>query len=248
MNKNIVYVTLLLGLGGYFAYDTYYPEYVKWESEIEELQKKIDTAKQNAPKLADLRKDEQQLKSRLRASLAQLPSGAELTDLMVMVMPLLEECGISSSRITQKSVDNPQLQQVYRVHPIKISGIKDLSMQTIIEVMHKIREFKRIINAKSVRMQRTGPDRYTLDMDLETYSYIETEGEDLGLEEEPVPEETPATPAAETTPAETESSGETQAAAPVTTEDTQTADAENATETEQAGAPSDTGATAEGAR
>ena len=182
MNKNIVYVTLLLGLGGYFAYDTYYPEYVKWESEIEELQKKIDTAKQNAPKLADLRKDEQQLKSRLRASLAQLPSGAELTDLMVMVMPLLEECGISSSRITQKSVDNPQLQQVYRVHPIKISGIKDLSMQTIIEVMHKIREFKRIINAKSVRMQRTGPDRYTLDMDLETYSYIETEGEDLGLE------------------------------------------------------------------
>lgn len=198
MKKNVMYVVLLLGLGGYFAYDTYYPEYVKWDTEINDLQKKIDTAKQNAPKLKGLKDEELRLKQKLKASLSQLPSGAELDDLLVMVLPILEECGIQSNRVQSKSVEPAQLQQVYRIHPIKIGGIKDLSMATIVDVLHKIRDFRRIINVKSVRISRTAKDHYTLDLDLETYSYIETEGEDLGLESVPEPAETPAQPKAAT--------------------------------------------------
>lgn len=189
MNKNALYVVLFLGLGGYYGYDTLYPEYEKAGTEIIELDKKLAEARAMAPQLATLKREEQELKERLNASLAKLPSGAELANLLVLIMPIMEDVGITSSQVERRNIANPIEQQVYRTHPIQIGGIKNVSMSTVLQLLHQIRNFDRIINVKRATLAKTANDRYTLDLDLETYSYIESE-EDLGLEttEEVAPE------------------------------------------------------------
>lgn len=191
MNKNILYVLILLGAGGYYGYDTFYPEYVGWESEIEELQKNIDQARRTAPKLADITREEEELQARLAASLVKLPSGAELDNLLAMITPILEGVGIQSSQIGQKTVDAASEQSIYRTHPIRITEIRGLSMGTVVRLLHQIRNFHRIINVRGFDITRTGEDDYTLNLQLETYSYIAAAGEEL-----PVPVARPAAPPA----------------------------------------------------
>jgi Tfp pilus assembly protein PilO len=224
MNKNFLYAALLVGLGGWYAYDTYYPEFVRWETDIATLQQDIAQARQTAPKLAELSQEEAELKRRLRSSLEKLPSGAELADLLVMVLPIYEKVGIASNRIVTKNIGAATEKIIYRVHPIQISGIKEVSMQTIVRLLFELRSFHRIVNVASFNMTRSSPDEYEIGFSLETYSYIESEGEDLGLDEAEdtgavaaevtVPiTETEAEPGAETTVVSSET--DTSGAAPV---------------------------------
>lgn len=180
MNKNALYIAALIGLGAFYGYDQLYPEYEKMGTEIAGLQAKLTEARQTAPKLAQLKHEEQELKSRLNASLTKLPSGAELDNLLVLVIPILNEVGISSDQVEGKNVGAPTEMEVYRIHPIQMTGIKNVSMMTTVRLLHALRNFDRIINVNRAQIARTGPDRYTLDLDLATYSYIETE-DDLGL-------------------------------------------------------------------
>lgn len=177
MSKNVLYFLLFLGLGVYYGYDTYYPEYVAWSAEIEELSKNIDQARRTAPKLASIKKEEALLQQRLTASLDKLPSGAELDNLLIMVTPILESVGIQSSQIGGKNVDAAVEDEIYRTHGLRFSEIKGVSMQTVVRLLFELRNFHRIINVKSYHLARTGPDEYTLNLDLETYSYKAAEGE-----------------------------------------------------------------------
>ncbi len=195
MNKNVIYILLFVALGGYYGYDTLYPEYQKWEAEISELQGKIASAQANAPKLAEISLQERELKRRLRASLEKLPSANELSDLLAMITPLIEKVGIPSNEIESKNVEGAIDKDVYRVHPIKINGIKGLKMSQIVRLLFEIRQFHRIVNVASFNMQKTGDDEYTLNLALETYSYKEVEGENLDLGEDEEPAEAPAAPA-----------------------------------------------------
>lgn len=189
MNKNVLYVVLLLGLAGYYGYDQLYPKYEQYGVEIEELNKNIEAARATAPKLAELKRQERELIERLNASLATLPSGAELANLLMLVEPIINAVGISSEQIASKNISDAVEKAVYRVHPIRIAGIKNISMATITELLYRLRTFDRIISVKKASMIRVNPNRYDLDLELETYSYIET-GEDLGLavSAEPPPE------------------------------------------------------------
>lgn len=214
MNKNALYVVLILGLGGYYGYDTFYPEYVGWESEIAELQANLDQARRTAPRLADLTQEEIELQQRLAASLEKLPSGAELDNLLAMVTPILEGVGIQSTQIGQKNVDQASEQDIYRTHPIRLTDIRGLSMRQIVKLLFDLRNFYRIVNVKSYSINRTGPDQYTLNLDLETYSYIAAEGEELPP---------PSTPPAEAAPQSVETPTDTAAAAPPSVETVDTA-------------------------
>jgi Tfp pilus assembly protein PilO len=208
MNKNLLYAALFIGLGIYYAYDTYYPEFVQWEANIAKLQQDIAQARQTAPKLAELSQEEAALKQSLRKSLDKLPSGAELADLMVMVLPIFEKAGIASNRIVSKNIGAATEKIIYRVHPIQIGGIKDVSIATIVQLLFELRSFHRIVNVESFTMARTGPNEYDISFNLETYSYIEAEGEDLGIAEEdtgavPIEISVPVTEAAASEGAET---------------------------------------------
>ncbi len=223
MNKNVLYVLVLLGAGFYYGYDTFYPEYVAWETEITDLQKNIEQARQTAPKLADITKEEEELQERLSASLEKLPSGAELDNLLAMVTPILEGVGIQSSQIGQKNVDAASEQSIYRIHPIRITEIRNLSMATVVRLLHQLRNFHRIINVKSFDISRISEDDYTLNLQLETYSYIAAEGEELPPPRAtPAPAEIPVTPAvvasdtvvAPEAPVEDDAATESPAAAP----------------------------------
>lgn len=187
MKKNLIYGAILLGLGGFYAYDTYYPKYVYWGTEIQELQEKISSARATAPRLAEMRDEEAVLRERLLSSLEKLPSAAELSDLLVMVIPVFERVGITSDRIATKNVGAAVEKDVYREHPIQIGGIKGLSMETIVRLLFELRTFHRIVNVSSFNFNRTGPNEYDLNLNIVTYSYIAGEGEDLGEAPVPVP-------------------------------------------------------------
>jgi len=188
MNKNIIYVVLLLGLTGYYGYDQLYPEYKKWGEEIATLKGNISSARSNAPKLAQIKEEELELKKRLKVSLEKLPSASELSDLLVMLTPIMEKAGISSSDIASKNVELAVEKDIYRVHPIRINGIKGLKISQIVRLIYEIRQFHRIVNITNLSMSRTGKAAYDLDLNLETYSYIAGEGEDLlNLPEEQTP-------------------------------------------------------------
>jgi Tfp pilus assembly protein PilO len=192
MNKNALYVVLFLGLGFYYAYDTYYPQYLGWETEIAELQEKISAARANAPKLAEIRDEEAALKERLRLSLEKLPSASELSDLLVMVIPIFERAGILSDQIASKNVGGAAEKDIYREHPIQIGGIKGLSMEKIVRLLFELRTFHRIVNVNSFNIARTGPDEYDLGIDIVTYSYIAGEDEDLSSSAPPPPPPPPS--------------------------------------------------------
>lgn len=223
MNKNLLYALLFLGLGGYYAYDTFYPEYVAWETEIEELQKNLEQARTTAPRLADLKKEEEELQERLSASLEKLPSGAELDNLLAMVTPILEGVGIQSTQIGQKNVDPASELDIYRIHPIRITDIKGVSMRQVTKLLFDLRNFYRIINVRNFTMTRTAADEYVLNLDLETYSYIAAEGEEVPAPRTPPPAPTapadsvPAPPAPPTdTGAAADAPAGTDTAAPGT--------------------------------
>ncbi|RMH57687.1 MAG: hypothetical protein D6679_06170 [Candidatus Hydrogenedentota bacterium] len=181
MTKNLIYAILLIGLGAYYAYDTFYPEYEGWETEINELQTNLSNARANAPKLEKVSAEERELQRLLEASLSKLPSGAQLDDLLLMVLPILEEVGITSDQIDAKNVSAPEVLDIYRVHRISITGIHGISFQTAMRVLHKLRNYERIINVTGFNLAREGEekeDKYQMDLSLETYSYIEPGAEE----------------------------------------------------------------------
>lgn len=219
MKKNVLYITIFVLLLGYYGYDQLYPQYEQWGKEIETVSKNLSQARSNAPNLADMQKEEMELKKRLKASLTKLPSASELSDLLAMITPLLENIGISSSDIGTKNVEAPIEKDIYRIHPIKLLNIKKLSMSKIVRLLYEIRQFHRIINVATFVMRRTGQNEYDIDLNLETYSYIEDEGDVLNLEDvqldepaAPTPTESGSQPAEEsdtilTTPINNDTSG-----------------------------------------
>lgn len=185
MNKNLLYALLFLGLGGYYGYDTIYPEYAGWEIKITELQEDLDQAKRTAPRLAEMQMEEKKIKEKLRKSLTRLPSAEDLDNLLDLVMPLLAKEGIQPSQIGSKSVGAPVEKEVYRIHAMRIANIKDVSLPTIVKVLYQLRNYGRIINVvnfnfvKSPTKGKGNEDLYTLNLNIETYSYIsDEEGEE----------------------------------------------------------------------
>ena len=176
MNKNIIYVLLLVGLADSFVYDQFYPEYVDWGNKIVEMQEKLEKARRSAPKLVEIRAEEEKLQQKLDVSLSKLPSGAQLDDLLNMVIPVLNSVGIASDSVGSKNVEAATNKDIYRVHPIRVQQIKGLSMATVVKLLFELRNFDRIMNVVSFSLARNPENNlYDLDLSIETYSYVEPE-------------------------------------------------------------------------
>lgn len=177
MNKNLILVLVLLAGGGYYAYSEFYPQYENWEGEIEKLQQNMDKARQSAPKLIEIRQEEERLQDRLNKSLAKLPSGAQLDDLLTMVMPVFENVGITPEQIGARNVEAAAPKDIFRIHALNFNEVKGLTMEQVIRLLFEMRTFNRIINVVSFNLVKA-PDKpgiYDLNMKLETYSYIESD-------------------------------------------------------------------------
>lgn len=193
MNKNIIYVLLLVGLAGYFIYDQYYPEYVKWGTDVVDMQEKLEKARRSAPKLLEIRSEEEKLQQKLAVSLSKLPSGAQLDDLLNMVIPVLNSVGIASDSVGSKNVEAATVKDIFRVHPIRVQQIKGISMETVVRLLFELRNFDRIVNVVSFTLNKTPENLYDMDLSIETYSYIEAESTKAPARPAPGPP-TPAAP------------------------------------------------------
>jgi Tfp pilus assembly protein PilO len=182
--KNLQYALLFVALIGYYSYDTLYPEYTVWETQIVEVQKKLSQARITAPRLVQIRDQERDLEEKLKLSLTRLPSGSELADLLSLVIPVMEKVGITTEQIGIKSIAAEIPQEIYRIHVMNFANVQGLSLTNIIELIYELRNFERIINVKDLNFASEpaaegfkGEARYTLTMNIETYSYIEADAE-----------------------------------------------------------------------
>lgn len=195
MNKNILLVLLLVGGVAYYSYDQLWPSYQEAERQIAELRTKIEEAHKNAPELAKIKLEEEDLQKKLNATLTKLPTEQEVINLLDLVTPIFDKVGISSDQIKSKRVDNPSVQEIYKTYPVFISGITGVSWQTMLQLLFELRTFDRILNVKSVGLLRQPDEKFTLDLIMETYSYIDMEPEKPLANEKPAAGETVQGPA-----------------------------------------------------
>lgn len=184
MNKNLQYALVFVALIGYYAYDSLLPEYSQWETEIIEVQKNLSQARITAPRLVEIRNQEKELEEKLQQSLTRLPSGSELADLISLVVPVMEKVGIAVSQIGSKSVVAEVPQEIYRIHGLNFGTVTGLSLTNVIELIYELRNFERIINVRDFTLTLVptelgkGEAKYSLTVNLETYSYIDSEAEE----------------------------------------------------------------------
>lgn len=174
MNKQVMMVLFLVALGVYYAYDQLLPKYEKFNEDIIELQELITTAERTAPQLTKLQREEAELERKLEESLSRLPSASEIPDLLDLIIAVFERVGIPSSDIGTQNVGTPISgpNGIVRIHPITIGSVNDIQFQTLLNLIHALRDYERVMNVTSFSFARNADGTFNLTtMSIETYSY-----------------------------------------------------------------------------
>ena len=162
-----------------FAYVNYTYIYTPRMQKIEQLDrdieitaKKIVEGKRIAARLEPLRKEYAALKKKLAFLEVMLPKEKEIPDLLVMIQDTLTEFNVDFTNFTPQNI-SWQKDKIYGNMPLSMS--LTASYYDLIAYLDRIEHLPRIIDAKSLRLSKSGNDE-KLNISLNMFTYVLRKG------------------------------------------------------------------------
>jgi len=163
-----------------FAYVNYTYIYTPRMQKIEQLDrdieitaKKIVEGKRIAARLESLRKEYAALKKKLAFLEVMLPGEKEIPDLLVMIQDTLTEFNVDFTNFTPQKISWDK-DKIYGNMAISMS--LTASYYDLIAYLDRIEHLPRIIDAKSLRLSKSGKDVEKLNISLNMLTYVLRKG------------------------------------------------------------------------
>jgi len=139
------------------------------DRDIEITAKEIAEGKRIAARLEPLRKEYAALKKKLAFLEVMLPREKEIPDLLVMIQDTLTEFNVDFTNFTPQNI-SWQKERIYGNMPISMS--LTASYYDLIAYLDRIEHLPRIIDAKSLRLSKSGKDVEKLNISLNMFTYV----------------------------------------------------------------------------
>ena len=166
----IVVILALFVYGNYMYVYTPRMERIKQlDKEIEVTAKKIEEAKIIAARLEPLKKEYAALKEKLAFMEVMLPKEKEIPDLLVMIQDTLTEFGVDFTNFTPQSI-SWEKNNIYGNMPISMS--LTASYFDLIEYLDRIEHLPRVVDAKSLRLSKSGKEADKLNISINMLTYV----------------------------------------------------------------------------
>ncbi|MEA2021528.1 MAG: type 4a pilus biogenesis protein PilO [Candidatus Caldatribacteriota bacterium] len=179
LSKGMV-VFIIVVLVAIFAYANYAYIYTPRRQRIEQLDrdieitaKKIEEGRRIAARLEPLKKEYAALKERLAFLEVMLPKEKEIPDLLVMIQDTLTEFNVDFTNFTPQNI-SWQKDKIYGNMPLSMS--LTASYYDLIAYLDRIEHLPRIIDAKSLRLSKSGKDLEKLNISLSMFTYVLRKG------------------------------------------------------------------------
>jgi len=139
------------------------------DRDIEVTAKKIAEGKRIAARLEPLKKEYAALREKLEFLEVMLPKEKEIPDLLVMVQDTLSEFNVDFTNFSPQKI-SWEKDKIYGNLPITMS--LTASYFDLIAYLDRIEHLPRIIDAKSLRLQKSGADVEKLNISLNMSTYV----------------------------------------------------------------------------
>jgi len=139
------------------------------DRDIEITAKKIAEGKRIAARLEPLKKEYAALRERLEFLEVMLPREKEIPDLLIMIQDSLTEFNVDFTNFTPQNI-SWQKDKIYGNMPISMS--LTASYYDLIAYLDRIEHLPRIIDAKSLRLAKSGKDVEKLSISLNMFTYV----------------------------------------------------------------------------
>jgi len=173
-------VFIIVVLVAIFAYANYAYIYIPRRQIIEQLdrdieitEKKIEEGRRIAARLEPLKIEYAALKERLAFLEVMLPKEKEIPDLLVMIQDTLTEFNVDFTNFTPQNI-SWQKDKIYGNMPLSMS--LTASYYDLIAYLDRIEHLPRIIDAKSLRLSKSGKDLEKLNISLSMFTYVLRKG------------------------------------------------------------------------
>ena len=169
-------VFIIIVLVAIFAYVNYTYIYIPRRQIIEQLDRdieitaeKIAEGRRIAARLEPLKIEYAALKEKLAFLEVMLPKEKEIPDLLVMIQDTLTEFNVDWTNFTPQNI-SWQKDNIYGNMPLSMS--LTASYYDLIAYLDRIEHLPRIIDAKSLRLSKSGQDVDKLNISLSMFTYV----------------------------------------------------------------------------
>jgi len=167
----LIFIILVAFVYGNYTY-IYTPrmERIKQlDRDIEITAEKIAEGKRIAARLEPLKKEYAALREKLAFLEVMLPKEKEIPDLLVMIQDTLTEFNVDFTNFTPQKI-SWEKDKIYGNMPISMD--LNASYFDLIAYLDRIEHLPRVVDAKSLRLTKSGNEIDTLNINLSLFTYV----------------------------------------------------------------------------
>ena len=168
-----VFLAIFLYINYVFIYQPRNSRIQQLDQQISTLQTKIEEGRKTAARLADLKKEYQELTKRLEFVEVLLPKEKEIPEFLVLLEDTMEEFDINFTNFTPQNLTQEK-DVIYARLPINMTF--NANYFETIKFLDRLENFPRIVDVKDLRLNPTGEEAQNVNVSMSMFTYVLRKG------------------------------------------------------------------------